>query len=200
MAYMNEVRDSYAARSAEYIRALGSIELMDDADKHTIATWSSTVRGYIVDAGCGPGHWTHFMARHGATAMGIDLTPAFISSAHQRFPSQNYVIADICTLPCADSSIGGILGWYSLIHMNATELDRTLREWHRTLRTNGSVLIGFFTGSHSKQFDHAITPAHYWPIEQLKQELEQCGFTIKETAVRNKTNGRDHGHIMAMKN
>ncbi|WP_240470751.1 class I SAM-dependent methyltransferase [Haematomicrobium sanguinis] len=39
------------------------MEQMDPVDAALIRRWGSGVSGPILDAGCGPGHWTDFLAR-----------------------------------------------------------------------------------------------------------------------------------------
>lgn len=60
---MDAVAGAYSARSGEYRDALGSVEQMDPVDAALIRRWGSGVSGPILDAGCGPGHWTDFLAR-----------------------------------------------------------------------------------------------------------------------------------------
>jgi trans-aconitate methyltransferase len=40
----------------------------------------------VLDAGCGPGHWTNHLAGRGLEVRGIDLVPAFIEHARTSYP------------------------------------------------------------------------------------------------------------------
>ena len=42
--------------------------------------------GGVLDAGCGPGHWTHYLTQLGLDARGIDLVPSFIDHARSSYP------------------------------------------------------------------------------------------------------------------
>lgn len=69
------IRDGYTARAVEYTELFGDIGQMDEVDRERIGRWADGVAGRILDAGCGPGHWTAFLVDRGADAEGIDLVP-----------------------------------------------------------------------------------------------------------------------------
>ncbi|NJK51300.1 methyltransferase domain-containing protein [Candidatus Gracilibacteria bacterium] len=48
----------------------------------------------ILDLGCGTGHLTDRIAKMGATAIGIDNSPAMIAQAKQNYPDVQFEIAD----------------------------------------------------------------------------------------------------------
>jgi hypothetical protein len=62
-----QVLQAYAARAADYTNALGAIEDMHELDRRRISRWAEEISGPVIDAGCGPGHWTYSL---------IHLTPA----------------------------------------------------------------------------------------------------------------------------
>ena len=41
----------------------------------------------VIDVGCGPGHYTHLIARRGADVLGLDPSERFVELARQRAPS-----------------------------------------------------------------------------------------------------------------
>ncbi len=143
---MNQVRDAYSERSDEYTAALRSIEHTHPSDRELVSRWAQETSGSIVDAGCGPGHWTHFLHERGLDVQGIDLVPRFIKKARQRFPKASFHEGMLEALPFANNSLGGILAWYSLIHTPPSNLSRTLAELARVLKPGGSILVGFFDG------------------------------------------------------
>ena len=59
------VRTAYSGRSAEYIDLFGSIDAADDRDRQRVERWADGLDGPVLDAGCGPGHWTHHLAARG---------------------------------------------------------------------------------------------------------------------------------------
>lgn len=192
------VRAAYGASAAEYTELLGSVEDMRDLDRQHIDRWASRVTGPILDAGCGPGHWTDFLHRQGADISGVDLVAEFIDSARLRFPHVSFRVASLRTLDVADSSLGGVLAWYSLIHLPPAELPVVLTELHRVLKPRGQLLIGFFEGESGNPFDHAVTRAYYWSIDSMTRMLQDAGFDVLESETRHDPGSRPHAAITAV--
>lgn len=190
-------RSAYEARAAEYIDLLGSMEATAAADREQIADWAASVAGLVLDVGCGPGHWTDFLERAGVAVLGLDPVEAFIQHAVQRFPQCRFAVARAQELPVAAGGVAGVLAWYSLIHTDPEHLDRALAEFARVLRPGGGVLLGFFAGDRVEIFDHAVTPAWFWPPELLANRLEAAGFRVDDVVTRHSPGPRSHGAITA---
>lgn len=190
------VRAHYSARASEYIAALGSIQQVSPVDLTFIEMWARNLDGLVLDVGCGPGHWTHFLSSLGLTVEGIDPVPEFISSARARYPGVRFTVGRGDDLDVADGSLGGVLAWYSLIHGHP---GAALKEFNRSLRPGGGLALGFFTGPQLAPFDHAITTAYYWPVELLTAEVEAAGFTVTQCETRTDPGSRPHGAILAIR-
>ncbi|MFK0003706.1 hypothetical protein [Paenarthrobacter sp. NPDC090522] len=54
-------RAAYRTHAAEYTRILGSVEDMHELDQQRIRRWAAGIDGQMIDAGCGPGHWTNYL-------------------------------------------------------------------------------------------------------------------------------------------
>ena len=192
------IRADYGARAAEYTELLGSVEDMHELDRRLIERWSSGIRGPVLDAGCGPGHWTDFLHRQGADVSGVDLVPEFIDSARLRFPNVPFRVSSLRALDVTDGSLGGVLAWYSLIHLTPAELPLVLAELHRVLKPQGHLLIGVFEGESARPFDHAVTRAYYWSIDRMTRMLEGAGFEVFEAETRHDPGNRPHAAIDAV--
>src|SRR5690349_9276738 len=116
------VRDAYARRSAEYIELFGSMEPVHHADRHLVSSWAEGLTGPVIDAGCGPGHWTNHLASRGKDARGVDLVPEFIHRARQTYPGIRFDVGGFDELDADTSSVGGVLSWYSLIHREPEDI------------------------------------------------------------------------------
>jgi SAM-dependent methyltransferase len=191
------VRAAYSARAAEYTSLLGSVEDMHELDRERIERWAKGIDGQVIDIGCGPGHWTNFLHQRGVKVYGIDLVPEFIDSARERFPAVPFQVASFRDLDVPDGSLHGVLAWYSLIHVHPHELPSTLLKIARALAPGGRLLIGFFQGGSAEPFEHAITTAHYWPVEQLRQMLGETGFNVLDVEARQDSGKRPHAAIAA---
>jgi SAM-dependent methyltransferase len=195
----SDVEAFYQRRAAEYTEHLGSMSTVHPSDAQLVTSWAAHVEGPLLDAGCGPGHWTAYLAERGSDAWGIDQVPAFIEHARNSYPGVSFEEGSIDALPYPSSSIAGVLAWYSLIHHEPSMVHRPLVEFARVLQPGGKLLVGFFTGSDAEPFDHAITTAYKWSPEGLTAVLCAAGFEVVETHTRTGAGSkpRPHGAILA---
>lgn len=197
------VRARYAERAEEYTRLLGDLDQMHARDRQRIAGWARQSTGALLDAGCGPGHWTDFLRRvrggEPSDACGVDVVPQFISSARIRFPDTAFQVASMRDLGFPDGSLGGVLAWYSLIHLPPSELPAVLSEFARVLAPKGSLLLGFFEGPELEPFPHAVTTAYFWPIGRIVEALAEAGFSVLEVESRRAPDSRPHAAVSAVR-
>lgn len=192
------VRAAYGARADEYSDALGAVELMAAADRLTIEEWARGIGGRVVDAGCGPGHWTAHMHGLAVDTVGVDIVPEFIATARKRFPESEFHLGELEHLPIDSGSLAGILAWYSVIHSPPERVPSILREFARCLAPGGSLLLGFFAGTRLEPFDHAVTTAYFWPMREMARRIEDAGLVVLDTQSRTDPGSRPHGAIRAV--
>lgn len=191
------VHQAYASRAAEYTAILGTVDDMHELDRRRIGRWAEQISGPAIDAGCGPGHWTDFLHKRGVDITGIDLVPEFIENARVRFPDVPFRLSSLSALDAADGSLNGLLAWYSLIHLPPPDLPQVLSEFARALESQGHLLVGFFPGERSEPFDHAVTHAFYWSVDQMTCLLQSAGFTVIDVETRLDPGSRAHAAIYA---
>ena len=195
---VNEVsRAAYSNRAAEYIEVLGTMSSVHPSDRQLVSSWAGRVDGEIIDAGCGPGHWTNFLTEQGHNARGVDQVPQFITHATATYPRASFSLGSIDTLNAATGSVAGILSWYSLIHHEPDTVQAPLGEFGRVLEPGGSLLVGFFEGPEVERFAHAVAPAYRWPVDSLGAQLNAAGFDVAESHVRKVAGERPHAAIVA---
>lgn len=189
---------AYGQRAEEYISLLGNIDATGSPDRDLIGAWAhKQPEGPILDIGCGPGHWTNWLHEQGIDIEGVDPTPEFVGDAQKRFPGIRFREGLAEQLDVADSSLAGILAWYSLIHMRPDRITDAFAEFARTLKPGGGLLVGFFDGPEIEPFEHAITTAYFWPIDRLSCTIEEAGFAVTVRDTRVDPGARPHGAIMA---
>ena len=203
----DEVAAAYDARAAEYTALIGSVDQMERDDVARIGRWRDETTGALLDAGCGPGLWTAFLANPdpgspGREVVGVDVSAAFLAAARAQHPAVRFEAASMRDLPFPDGSFGGVLAWYSLIHVPPAELAEVFAELARVLAVGGRILIGFFDGEPRERFAHAVAPAYYWSAEALTPLLETAGLRVIGSERREREPGavgsvRPHGALEA---
>lgn len=192
---------AYDARAAEYAELAGDVEQMNAADRSLIARWRDATPGRLLDAGCGPGLWTDFLDDENRDVIGLDISEELLAAARSRHPHLRLEQGSFYVLPVADTSLGGILAWYSLIHTPPAELPAVLEEFARAVAPGGSLLIGFFDGPPRQPFAHAVTEAYFWSAEALSALLASAGFTVSHQERRERASDeisiRPHGALIA---
>lgn len=190
---MDQVRFAYGSMAERYIELFGAVAQVHADDLALITRHLSIRPGTVLDVGCGPGHLTDHLRSMNVEATGIDLVPEFIDHARASHQNSRYVLGSMHQLSFHDTSVAGILAWYSLIHLTPDSLDDVLAELRRVMTPGGTLVAGFFDGHEVVAFDHKVATAYYWPVDQFSQRLLRAGFTeverqrrpgIKETGVR----------------
>lgn len=189
----------YTERAAEYAAQLGTMASVHPADEHLVTAWAAGHDGPVLDAGCGPGHWTAHLAAAGRDVVGVDAVSAFVDHARSTYPGLRFEVGNLGALPDADGAYGGVLAWYSVIHHEPARLPAVFGEFARVLRPGGGLLVGFFTGDTVEPFDHVVTTAWHWNPEALAAVLHTAGFDVVETHTRTvpAAHPRPHGAIVA---
>ena len=189
--------EAYARRAEEYTELLGGVEAMAPVDVRRIETWARTACGPLLDLGCGPGHWTAHLAALGLDVEGWDPVEEFVRIARDRHPDTVYRRAALADLEGHPRTWGGILVWYSLIHLEPAEMPGALAALRGALRPGGTLLLGFFDGTRQEPFDHAVAPAQHWPVGRMTELLEEAGFEVVDVETRTDPGARPHAAVHA---
>lgn len=143
--------------------------------------------GPIADVGCGPGRITGHLAALGARVFGIDLSPRMVELARVEHPQLLFAQGSVEQLPISNKTLGGIVAWYSLIHLPPDRVPDVLSEFHRVLASKGHVLLAFQTADQPdavEAFDHKVTRAYRWAPKRLARLLGDAGFAMIARMVR----------------
>jgi SAM-dependent methyltransferase len=140
-------------------------------------------RTAIGDLGCGPGHVTGWLAAHGATAVGVDLSAGMIEVARREQPGAEFRVGDLLSLPAADGEFGAVVAFYSIIHLAPGELPAALAEMHRAVRPGGLALLAFHIGTEVRHFSDWLgqevdVDFRFYQPDDVAALLEAAGFTV----------------------
>jgi SAM-dependent methyltransferase len=145
----DSVRRSYDAVSEEYASAFRDELAGKPLDRALLACLIEQAEhgAPVADLGCGPGHVSAWLARHGVTAVGIDLSAGMIAAARREHPEVEFREGDLLDLPATDGEFGAVVAFYSIIHLEPGEPRRACAEIRRVLRPGGLALVAFHIGS-----------------------------------------------------
>jgi uncharacterized protein YceH (UPF0502 family) len=145
-----QVRSSYDAVATVY-----AAHLVDELQGLPFERWlldrvlAHAAGQPVVEVGSGPGHVTAYLADGGGDALGIDLAPGMVAEARRRFPGRSFEVGDLrrLTRPATSHGWAAVLGWYSLIHLAASELPAALAALVRPLAPGGWLVLGLHAGA-----------------------------------------------------
>ncbi|WP_067648959.1 class I SAM-dependent methyltransferase [Nocardia harenae] len=172
-------------------------ELYTDVTRDQVATdpygralftaFAEQVRGPVLDAGCGPGRITAHLRDLGLAISGLDLSERLIETARSAYPDLRFDLGDLSALPHGDGTLGGIVSWYSFIHIPPERLPSVFAEFARALAPGGKLLLGFFAeepGAQPAPFDHRVIRAYRWAPDRLAELLAAAGLTATAWLLR----------------
>ncbi|WP_202872515.1 DUF480 domain-containing protein [Kribbella soli] len=153
------VRSAYDAVATTY-----ADELLDELDALPFERWLldrviAHANGRpVVEVGSGPGHVTAYLADRDADATGVDLSPEMVAEARRRFPQLRFEVGDLRRLgrPPASSGWAAVLGWYSLIHLAASELPDAISALTRPLDPGGWLVLALHAGEEISHVDELL--------------------------------------------
>lgn len=141
--------------------------------------------GPVADVGCGPGHVTAHLRGLGVDAFGIDLAPAMIDVARRDHPGIRFEVGSMTDLDLPDSSLAGLLAFWSLIHIPDAEIPAVLDGFRRVVRPGGPVLLGFHVGDGSRLKTQGYgghpmrVHVHRRRPERVAAWLRDAGFAVE---------------------
>jgi ubiquinone/menaquinone biosynthesis C-methylase UbiE len=95
--------------------------------------------GVALDAACGTGRHTAYLASLGHDVIGVDTSPGMLAHAREKVPDGEFHEADLHDVPLPDDSVDLVLCAIALVHV--PDLGRALAEFVRVLRPDGHLVI-----------------------------------------------------------
>ncbi|MFF2698594.1 class I SAM-dependent methyltransferase [Streptomyces cyaneofuscatus] len=139
----------------------------------------------VADVGCGTGRVTAHLSELGLglDVFGIDLSPQMLAVARQDHPGLRFEEGSMLGLDLPDGSLGGLLAWYSTIHVPDEELPRAFAEFHRVLAPGAPVQLGFQVGDEPLRMTEALGEEvslvfHRRQPERVAALLREAGLEV----------------------
>ena len=95
--------------------------------------------GVALDAACGTGRHSAYLASIGHTVIGVDSSAAMLERAREKVPGGEFHEADLHDLPLPDDHFDLVVCGLALVHV--PDLQPVLAEFVRVLRPGGNLVI-----------------------------------------------------------
>jgi SAM-dependent methyltransferase len=167
-------RRSYDAVAARYAAEIGGELDGKPLDRALLDALAERCAGRAVaDVGCGPGHVAAYLAGRNTRVVAIDLSPAMCALAHGPL-ALPAAVADMTGLPLRSASLGGVVCWYAVIHLDRPGRTAAYAEMARVLRPGGVALVAFHTSDAEYQPGGAKRVERWWgqPVELTFRYLD----------------------------
>jgi len=188
---VNDLRDSYNQVAEEYVTRIFHELEHKPLDCELLDRFALEVRGLglACDMGCGPGHIAHYLYGRGAKVLGIDLSLRMVELARQLSPGIEFHQGNMLSLDVDDEAWGGIVAFYSIIHIPREAVIHVLKEFKRVLRPNGLLLLAFHQGQETIHLDEwwgkkVSLDFNFFQRSEMETYLRIAGFEIEDNIER----------------
>ena len=198
--FLGPTRASYDAVAADYAERFRDELAAKPLDRAMLAGFAELVRaagaGPVADVGCGTGRVTAHLNGLGLSVFGVDLSPQMIAVARRAHPALRFEVGSMLALDLPDGGLGGVLAWYSTIHIPQMRLPEVFAEFHRVLAPGGYLQLAFQAGEGTLHRTEALGQAisldfHRRQPDQVAGLLAQAGLTVRARLLREPDDGGD---------
>jgi ubiquinone/menaquinone biosynthesis C-methylase UbiE len=125
----------------------------------------------VLDAGCGPGVYSEWLADHGASVVAVDASPKMVALARRRLGEKADVRRADLTQPLSDFAAGSFDGVVSALVLDyIRDWDRVLGEFRRVLNPKGWLV---FSVEHPfDQFYERPQATSYFATERITHTFD----------------------------
>jgi SAM-dependent methyltransferase len=195
---------------SELQRVLADPRIVENDPCYDIIKEKARPDALFLEGGCGQGQWVHYFAERGYRVVGVDFAVGTIERLRRVAPALDVRVADILSLPFADSEVHTYFSNGVVEHFE-TGPEPALREARRVIGRDGWFLCSvpdaswlrrrLFRGSRTDRndLDPALTVTHVdrtiaetppagreffqyaFTEEEFTRRLEDAGFAVERT-------------------
>lgn len=189
--HLADTRATYDRVAEEYAARIAGELSSKPLDRALLGCFAEQVSGLglVVDMGCGPGHVAQYLHGLGVPMMGTDLSPEMVAIARKSSPDIPFEQGSMLALAASDAAWGGIVAFYSIIHLPPADRPQALAEFFRVLRPGGLLLLAFHVGDKRQHLDEwwgydVSLDSWYLQPREIEALLRDVGFTIEMSLLR----------------
>lgn len=191
--FLRRTRGSYDTVADDYGGWIKGELAARPLDRALLGLFAELVRtagsGPVADIGCGPGRVTAHLTDLGLSVFGIDLSPNMIALARRTHPGLRFDVGSMTALDIADGALGGVLAWYSVIHVPDELVPGVFAEFHRVLAPGGYLQLAFQVGDEvmhrTEAGGHEVSlDFHRREPDRVADLLDRAGLAVLARTVR----------------
>ncbi|GAA4064866.1 class I SAM-dependent DNA methyltransferase [Nonomuraea soli] len=187
--FLSATRDSYDAVAADYAEKFRDELAATPIERGLLAAFAEEAVGAVLDVGAGPGGVTAYLHGLGADVSGLDLSPRMVELARRAHPGVRFEVGSMTAIARGDRSLGGLVAWYSIIHVPDERLPEVFAEFRRVLAPGGRVALAFQVGDTTRHLTEAFgrdisLSTRLRPVERVAGLLDAAGLPVDVRMVR----------------
>jgi len=138
----------------------------------------------ILDCGCGPGMDSERFSQLGYKVTAIDLSDRFVKLTKKRVPSAAVQKMDMRNLDFPQATFDGVWASFSLLHIRASEIQKTLLGFRTVLDERGLLFAALHRGPKTEWVKTTIsgmerdTYVQEWLQTDIEAIVRGAGFEI----------------------
>lgn len=132
----HDLLDGYRLWSETYDGPLRLFPLEEPVMHRLLA---SLAPGLVLDAACGTGRHSAYLAGRGHRVIGADLSSEMLERARRKVPGARFLEASLTALPLAEESVDAAVCALALVHL--PDVSPALGELARVVRPGGRVIV-----------------------------------------------------------
>jgi SAM-dependent methyltransferase len=191
--FLRATRASYDAMAADYSGHFRDELAAKPLERAMLAGFAELVRtagaGPVADIGCGTGRVTAHLNDLGLSVFGVDLSPQMVAVARRSHPGLRFDVGSMLELDLPDGALGGVMAWYSIVHIPEERLPEVFAGFCRVLAPGGFVLLAFQVGDEPLHLTEALGHAialdfHRRQPDRVAGLLGQAGLVVSARLLR----------------
>jgi SAM-dependent methyltransferase len=191
--YLSATRTAYDTVAVAYEELLRDELDTKPLDRAMLGAFAELTRaagaGPVADLGCGPGRIAAHLHSLGVEVFGVDLSPGMVAVARRTHPGLRFEVGSMTALEVGDAVLGGVVAWYSTVHIPPEALPAVFAECHRVLAPGGHMLLAFKVGDQrmhrDRMYGHDASLDIYWmPPERIAGLMGGAGLVVEGRMVR----------------